>query len=43
MWERDESREELKNKDEEIKMSCNHNQELLNDVKKVKRKLQEFE
>jgi hypothetical protein len=31
--ENDDSREELKNKDEEIKMLCKHNQDLLNDVK----------
>jgi hypothetical protein len=33
--------EELKNKDEEIKRLCKHNQNLLNDVKNVKRCLQE--
>jgi hypothetical protein len=38
-WENDDSREELKNKYEEIKKLCKHNQELLNDVKKVKMKL----
>jgi hypothetical protein len=31
----------LKKKDEEIKRLCKHNQELLNDVKNVKRHLQE--
>ena len=42
-WENDDSREELKKKDEEIKRLCKHNQELLNDVKKVERHLQESE
>jgi arginine/glutamate-rich protein 1 len=41
--ENDESREELKKKDEEIKRLHKHNQELLNDVKNVKRHLQEVE
>jgi hypothetical protein len=33
----------LKNKYEEIKRLCKHNQKLLNDVKKKKRQLKEFE
>jgi len=36
-----ESKKDLKNKDEEIKRLCTHNQEILNYVKK--RKLHEFE
>jgi hypothetical protein len=42
-WENDESREELKKKDEEIKRLHKHNQDLLNDVKNMKKHLQEFE
>jgi hypothetical protein len=38
-----ESREELKNKYEEIKKLSQHNQELFNDVKKVKMHLHKVE
>jgi uncharacterized membrane-anchored protein YjiN (DUF445 family) len=41
--EKDESQEELKKKVEEIKRLCKHNQEILNNVKKVKKQLQEPE
>jgi hypothetical protein len=39
--EKESSMEELKKKDEEIKRLCKHNKDLLNDVKNVKRRLQE--
>jgi hypothetical protein len=43
MLDKDESSEELKNKDEEIKRLSKHSQEHINDVKKVKTQLQEFD
>jgi hypothetical protein len=36
-WKKNELKEELKKKFEEIKRLCKHNQQLINDVKKVKR------
>jgi hypothetical protein len=36
MWEKEDSREELKKKDEEISILQNHNKKLVDEVKRLK-------